>query len=65
MPTIENAARLISIVRYAIQDTLKLKSFIIQCIAVGAILFHRVNQSPGFKGRIVQLATREGNYCIY
>lgn len=64
MPTVENAANLVVIVRFAIQDTLKLKPFIIQCLAVGALLLHRVNNSPRLKGRIAQIATGEGKSII-
>lgn len=63
-PNIENAAQLVGIIRFVIQDTLNLKPFMVQCLSVGALLLHRINHSEGLKGRIAQIATDEGKSII-
>lgn len=48
----------------AIKETLGLKPFVIQCLAVGALLLHRVNKTVDLKGRNAQITTGEGKSII-
>lgn len=43
-PNIENAAKLVGIVRQVIKETLGINPFVIQCLAVGSLLLHRINK---------------------
>lgn len=65
-PIIENAAKLIGLVRQIVRETFGLNPFIVQCLTVGSILLHRVNKKnrPNIKGRIAQIATDEGKSII-
>lgn len=65
-PTIENAAKLVAIVRQAIHETYDINPFMVQCLTVFSMLLHRIDKNDrlDLKGRIAQVATGEGKSII-
>ena len=65
-PTIENSAKLIAIIMKAVEETMNVSPYLIQCISVETFLFHFINfkERKDLKGRLAQIKTGEGKSLI-
>ena len=65
-PTIENSAKLISIIIKGVEETMNISPYLIQCISVETFLFHYIDikNRNNKKGRLAQIKTGEGKSLI-
>ena len=65
-PTIDNSAKLMAIIMKAVEETMKMSPYFIQCISIETFLFHFINsnQRKDKKGRLAQIKTGEGKSLI-
>lgn len=65
-PTIDNSAKLMAIIMKAVEETMKMSPYLIQCISIETFLFHFINsnQRKDKKGRLAQIKTGEGKSLI-
>lgn len=65
-PTIENSAKLIAIIMKAVEETMNVSPYLIQCISIETFLFHykNFNERKEKKGRLAQIKTGEGKSLI-
>ena len=65
-PTIENSAKLIAIIMKAVEETMNVSPYLIQCISIESFLFHYkdYNERKEKKGRLAQIKTGEGKSLI-